>query len=212
MVIVDHFSKNAHFIPANETWKPDKLAEVFIDHVFKLHGLPDTIVSDRGLIFMSQFWTSVLEQLHIWPTPLTAFYPQTDGQAERINALVEDYLRHYVSLEQDDWSQWLALAEFSYNNTPSSSTKCSPFFAVHGFHPCFNSFVASSSVLAADAFVKHMQDIHHGLLINLKKSKESQSCFHNKGRRVDVIYAPVDLVWLSRKHIKTRRSNLELDV
>lgn len=65
MVIVDHFSKKAHFIPANETWKADQLAEAFINHIFKLHGLPDTIVSDRGTTFMSHFWTSVLEQLQI---------------------------------------------------------------------------------------------------------------------------------------------------
>lgn len=212
MVVVDHFSKHAHFIPANETWKADQLAENFINHVFKLHGLPDTIVSDRGTTFMSHFWTSVLEQLQIRPTPSTAFHPQTDGQVERDNALLEDYLRHYVSLEQDDWSRWLSLAEFSYNNTPSSSTKCSPFFAVQGFHPRFNSFVAASGIPAADKFVQHMQDIQSKLIINLKHAKETQSKFYNKGRRIDVKYAPGDLVWLSRKHIKTRRPNSKLDV
>ena len=100
MVVVDHFSKTAHFIPANESWSAAKLAEAFIDHVFKLHGLPDKIVSDRGTTFMSQFWTSVLNQLQINPAPSTAFHPQTDGQVERINALLEDYLRHFVSLDQ----------------------------------------------------------------------------------------------------------------
>lgn len=88
MVVVDHFSKNSHFIPAKETWKADQLAEAFIDNIFKLHGLPESIVSDQGTTFMSQFWTSVLHQLKIHPTPSTAFQPQTDGQVEHINALL----------------------------------------------------------------------------------------------------------------------------
>lgn len=159
MVVVDHFSKTAHFIPANETWKADKLAEAFITNVFKLHGLPDAIISDCGTTFMSHFWMSVLDQLQIKPSPSTAFHPQKDGQVERINALLEDYLRHYVSQEQDDWAFWLPIAEFSYNNSPSASTKFSPFFAVHGFHPRFNSFVASSGIPAADKFMSHLQNI-----------------------------------------------------
>lgn len=92
MVVIDHFSKAAHFIAAKETWKADQLAEAFIAHVFRSHGLPDTIISDRGTTFMSQFWTSVLRQLCINPTPSTAFHSQTDGQVEKINAVLEDYL------------------------------------------------------------------------------------------------------------------------
>lgn len=212
MVVVDHFSKTAHFIPANETWKADQLAEAFIDQVFRLHGLPEKIVSDRGTTFMSHFWTSVLRQLKITPTPSTAFHPQTDGQVERTNALLEDYLRHYVSLEQTDWACWLALAEFSYNNTPLASTRCSPFFATNGFHPRFNYLVASSGIPAADKFVAHLQKIQDQLMENLIQAKEAQSRFYNKGRRVDIVYTPGDYVWLSRKHIKTRRQNSKLDV
>lgn len=212
MVVVDHFSKSAHCIPAKETWKADQLAEAFVDQIFRLHGLPETIVSDRGTTFMSHFWNLVVSQLKINPTPSTAFHPQTDGQVERINALLEDYLRHYVSLEQTDWAHWLALAEFSYNNTPSASTKCSPFFAIHGFHPRFNSLVASSNIPAADEFVAHLQNVQNQLVENLTRAKEAQSRFYNKGRRVDVSYSPGEYVWLSRRHIKTRRQISKLDV
>lgn len=212
MVIVDHFSKTAHFIPAKETWSAYDLALAFVNTVFKLHGLPDKIVSDRGTVFMSQFWKAVLDQLQVNPAPSTAFHPQTDGQVERINAILEDYLRHFVSENQDDWSKWLAIAEFSYNNTTSSSTQFSPFFAVHGYHPRYNSLVASSGVPAADSFIQHIQDIQVQLCKNLTKAKEAQSRFYNKGQRIDVTYHPGDLVWLSRKHIKTRRPNSKLDV
>lgn len=173
MVVTDHFSKTAHFIKAKETWGTDKLAQAFINHVFRLHGLPDTIVSDRGTTFMSRFWTSVLRLLRINPAPLTAFHPQTDGQVERTNAVLEDYLRHYVSLEQDDWASWLPIAEFSFNNTPSASTTLSPFFSLYGYHPRSNSLVASSGVPAADEFVSHLQNVQEQLVENLISAKEA---------------------------------------
>lgn len=78
MVVIDHFSKSAHFIAAKETWGANKLAEAFITQIFRLHGLPDKIISDRGTTFMSNFWTSVLRQLCINPAPSTAFHPQAD--------------------------------------------------------------------------------------------------------------------------------------
>lgn len=114
------------------------------------------------------------------PPPLTDFHPQTDGEVESIIALSEDYLQHYVLLEQKYWSRWLSLDKFSYNNTPTPSTKCSLFFAVHGFHQCLISFVASSGIPAADGFAQHMQDIQDRLIQNLKQAKQSQSSFYNK--------------------------------
>lgn len=212
MVVVDHFSKAAHFISARETWSAEEMATSFIRDVFKLHGLPDKIVSDRGSIFMSKFWSSVLQQLQVSQAPSTAFHPQTDGQVERTNALLEDHLRHFCNAEQDDWVKWLPMAEFAYNNTASSSTKLSPFFAQQGFHPRFNSLVASSGIPAADSFVEHLQLIQSSLVESLTAAKEAQSRFYNKGRRVSVVYRPGDLVWLSRRNIKTKRTSSKLDV
>lgn len=212
MVVVDHFSKAAHFIPAQETWSAEQMATSFIREVFKLHGLPDKIVSDRGSIFMSKFWSSVLQQLQVSQAPSTAFHPQTDGQVERTNALLEDHLRHFCNDEQNDWARWLPMAEFAYNNTASSSTKLSPFFAQLGFHPRFNSLVASSGIPAADSFVQHLHQIQTSLRDSLTAAKEAQSHFYNKNRRVNATYAPGDLVWLSRRNIKTKRANSKLDV
>lgn len=161
---------------------------------------------------MSKFWTSVLAHLGIKSTPSTAFHPQTDGQVERINALLEDYLRHFCAEEQDDWAKWLPIAEFSYNNTASSATKFSPFFTQKGFHPRFNYLVASSGIPAADDFVGHLQRVHSSLEESLTKAKAAQAKFYNKDRRVEVTYKPGDLVWLSRRHIKTKRPNSKLDV
>lgn len=90
MVVVDHFTKAAHMIPARESWKADDMARAFIDTIFKMHGLPDTIVSDRGTVFMSKFWTSTCQQLLISPAPSTAFHPQTDGQTKKTNGIMEE--------------------------------------------------------------------------------------------------------------------------
>lgn len=154
MVVVDHFSKTAHFIPARETWDAAKVATAFVSSVFRLHGLPDRIVSDRGSSFMSRFWKEVQRLLCISPAPSTAFHPATDGQVERVNAILEDFLRKFVNIRQDDWVLWLPIAELSYNNTPSSSTSTSPFFACHGFHPRFNSLTVSSTVPRADLWIR----------------------------------------------------------
>lgn len=212
MVAVDHFSKASHFIPACESWNAEDLAVAFVSSVFKLHRLPDVIFSDRGTTFMSRFWTAALAHLNINPAPSTAFHPQTDGQVEHINALLEDYLRHFVSDKQADWVRWLPLAEFSYNNTPSASTKFSPFFVQMGFHPRFNSLVASSGIPSADGFVEHLQRVHEALIDTLLAAKLAQAKYYNGDRRVAASYQAGDLVWLSRKHIRTKRPSSKLDV
>lgn len=212
MVVVDHMSKAAHFIPARETWNAQELAKQFLSSVFKLHGLPDRIVSDRGSTFVSRFWTAIQTQLRIQPARSTAFHPETDGQVERTNATLEDYLRHFVSDRQDDWVSWLPLAEFLYNNSPSASTKHSPFFACYGFHPCFNALTSSSTVPQADVWLKNLHSIQEDLVSTLEFAKLQQARFHNRKRRPAEFYAPGDLVWLSRRNLKTSRPCNKLDV
>lgn len=211
MVVVDHFSKASHFIRAKETWSTMQMADAFVDNIFRLHGLPDKIVSDRGTVFVSNFWKAVCSRLSIEVAPSTAFHPQTDGQVERINAVLEDYLRHFVSERQNDWVQWLSLAEFAFNNSASSSTGLSPFFANFGFHPRFDNTIGASLVPKADIFVEHLQVIQEHLQVQLVLAKDRQKKFYDSGRRVDTVYSPGDLVWLSRKFIKTRRPSQKLD-
>lgn len=126
--------------------------------------------------------------------------------------MLEDHLRHFCNKEQNDWATWLPLAEFLYNNTASSSTKLSPFFPQQGFHPRFNSLVASSGIPAADGFVEHLQQIQSSLVESLSAAKDAQARFYNQTRRVDACNQPGDLVWLSRKDIETRQASSELDV
>ncbi|MBW0503442.1 hypothetical protein O181_043157 [Austropuccinia psidii MF-1] len=123
LVVVDRFSKMKIFIPAYGTITDMELAQIFISHVFSKHGLPVSIVSDRASLFVSSFWTNLCQQLNISRDLSTAFHPETDGQTERVNKILEQYLWMYVSYHVDDWHTWLPLAEFAYNNAEHSSTK-----------------------------------------------------------------------------------------
>jgi hypothetical protein len=135
MVVVDRLSKMRHFIPCRGTCDSEEAARLFMKDVWKLHGLPTTIVSDRGPQFISEFWKHLTRRLGISATLSTAYHPETDGQTERMNAALEQYLRLYVAYLQDDWADWLPLAEFAANDTASETTTITPFFANYGFHP-----------------------------------------------------------------------------
>ncbi|MBW0587378.1 hypothetical protein O181_127093, partial [Austropuccinia psidii MF-1] len=115
------------------------LAHLFIKNVFSKHGLPSSIVNDRGPLFVSSFWTNLCQKLKISRDLSIAYHPETDGQTERVNQILEQYLWIYFSYHQDDWNTWLPLAEFTYNNSYHSSTKQSPFFTVYGRDPHFDS-------------------------------------------------------------------------
>jgi len=110
-VVVDRLTKQRHLIPCKTTITAEELPQLFCDRVFRYHGLPKTIVSDRGPQFTSRSWKHLCHSLNIEPRLSTAFHPQTDGQTERINAVVEQHLRAYVSYLQDDWVDYKQIVE-----------------------------------------------------------------------------------------------------
>ncbi|MBW0477551.1 hypothetical protein O181_017266 [Austropuccinia psidii MF-1] len=128
------------FIPEISSITLLDLAHLLIKNIFSKHGLPSSSVSDRGYLFVPSFWTNLFHKLKISRDLSTACHPETDGQTERINQIIDQYLCIYFSYHQDYWNTWLPLAEFSYNNSDHSSTKKSPFFTVDGQDPQFDSF------------------------------------------------------------------------
>jgi len=117
-VIIDRFTKMAHFLPLRKEGKMvADLAIVFAREIWKLHGLPTDIMLDRDSCFTSEIWKEFLQLSGIRPRISTAFHPQTDGQTERLNQTIETYLRAFISKEQDDWVRLLPMAEFAYNNS-----------------------------------------------------------------------------------------------
>jgi len=135
-VIIDRFTKMAHFIPLKTNGKTvTDLAIIFAREVWKHHGLPADIVSDRTSRFTSAVWKEFLRLSDIRSHMSTVFHPQTDGQTERLNQTIETYLRAFVSKEQEDWVRLLPMAEFGYNNSTTAGNGMSPFYANYCFHP-----------------------------------------------------------------------------
>jgi Integrase zinc binding domain/Integrase core domain len=133
-VCVDRLTKMAHFSPTNSEQTAEQTAELYLRNVFKNHGIPQDIVSDRGSQFVSKFTRRLLELLDVKGNRSTSYHPESDGQTERVNQTLEQYLRIYCDFHQDDWYQLLPLAEFVYNNAKSSSTGMTPFYANYGYH------------------------------------------------------------------------------
>jgi hypothetical protein len=134
-VFVDRLSKMVHFAPTYTDCSARDVARLSNDTVFKHHGLPSELISDRDPRFTSKFWTELTRLLGTKLKMSTAFHPQTDGQTERSNRVLEDYLRHYISPSQDDWDEWLPQAEFSVNNAWQESIKNTPFMLNFGQQP-----------------------------------------------------------------------------
>jgi transposase InsO family protein len=133
--VVDNLSKRAHFLPAKTTDDARDIANLFVSQVFRLHGLPSTIISDRDAKFTSNFWENLMQRLGTRIAMSTANHPQTDGQTERMNRTIEDMLRCLVNFHQNDWDDLLPLIEFAYNNQVHVSTKETPFYVDTGRHP-----------------------------------------------------------------------------
>lgn len=131
-VIVDRFTKSAHFIPMKDTWKHQKLADVYRKNVLRLHGVPRDIVSDRDSRFLSNFWQKLQEALRTHLKMSTTFHPATDGQTERTIQTLEDLLRACALEFQGSWEDRLGLIEFSYNNSYHSSIGMAPCEALYG--------------------------------------------------------------------------------
>lgn len=135
MVVVDKFTLYAHFIPLLHPFTATKVATAYMNNVFKLHSLPQVMLSDRDPIFTSKFWKELFEQLGSELRMSSAYHPQTDGQSERVNQCLEIYLRCFTHACPKKWSHFISLAEFWYNTSYHSAIKMSPFVALYGHEP-----------------------------------------------------------------------------
>lgn len=132
MVVVDRFTKFAHFVPLRHPFTATQVARAFWDKIVKLHGVPSLIVSDRDKVFTSNLWRELLAGAGTKLLYSTAYHPQTDGQTERVNQCMEMYLRCAVHDAPRKWRRWLPMAEFWYNSTFHASLNCTPFKALYG--------------------------------------------------------------------------------
>jgi hypothetical protein len=134
-VIIDYLIKMAHFVAYVNMMGLKELADRFLTYVIRTHGLPSSIVLDRGSLFTSTFWKQIMEAMGTSRNLSIVFYPESDGQTERINAILQQYLWVYCNYQQNNWKQLLPMAEFWYNNSQSEITKVSTFFVNFGYYP-----------------------------------------------------------------------------
>ena len=157
VVYVDRLTKMCHLAPLPPHATAIDVAQNHLDTVLKLHGLSRELVSDRDTKFTSQIWRDVMKLCGTTLSMSTAYHPESDGQTERMNQVIEDMLRHYISPNQDNWDMLLSLAEFAINNLVSSTTNNTPFRLNCGQDPLTPlSIVAQTKVPAAAAFVENM--------------------------------------------------------
>jgi hypothetical protein len=187
-------------------------SQLIIKEIIRLHGIPDDITTDRGSIFMSVFWKSLFSLLGVKNNASSAFHPESDGQTERVNQVVEQYLRCFISYQQNNWNSFLPLAEFTYNNTFQTTIKNTPFRANFGFDPRFSAIslpipVNVNAEVKVESLVKIQEDLKEFMTQAQIKFKEMADRF----RIPTPDFAIGDSVWLSTKNIKTTRPCKKLD-
>eukprot|EP00253_Pinus_taeda_P010363 PITA_10363 len=184
-VVVDKLSKAAHFIPVQSTYRAAQIAHIFMQNIFRLHGLPKSIISDRDVKFTSAFWKTLFAELGTQLSFSTAYHPQTDGQTERVNQMVEDMLRAYVMQQPTRWEDYLHLVEFAYNNGYHTSTQMSPFEVMYG-RKCRTptSWGGPEDKLSlGPEMLKEMEDMVKKVRVNLKGAQDRQKNFADRKRR-----------------------------
>jgi len=202
LVVVDRLTKMVHF-PTTEKTSAEGLTRLFRDNVWKLHRLPKSIISDRGPQFTAEIIRELNRILGIESKLSTAFYPQTDGQTERVNQELEQYLRMFINHRQEQWPDWLGTAEFAYNNKMHSSTKVSPFKANYRQDPRMGFEIRRKGKYeGAEKFVTKIKEIQEEAKVALGKAQEEMKKYTDKKRGEVDDYKVGDLMMLSTKDLK----------
>jgi len=212
LVVCDCFSKMAHFIATMEKTSAEGLAKLFRDHIWKLHRLPESIISDRGVQFAAEMMKELNNLLGIQTKLSTAYHPQTDGQTKRINQELEQYLRVFIDHRQEQWPDWLGTAEFVYNNKVYAATKTSPFKANYSQDPKMGfEGRRKGKYKVAEKFVERIRKIQEEVKAVLGKAQEEMKKFANRKRREEEEYRVGDLVLLSMKDLKWQMKGRRLE-
>ena len=196
-VITDRLTKVAHFIPVKTTYTTQRLARIYLSRIVCLHGVPKTIISDRGTQFVSRFWEHLQQALGTQLAFSTAYHPQTDGQTERVNQVLEDMLRACVLTYGTSWEESLPYAEFAYNNSYQASLQMAPFEALYGRRcrtPLNWSETGDSRIFGPD-MLREAEEKVKLIRDRLKTAQSRQKSYYDqKHRRVS--FEPGEFVYL----------------
>jgi len=203
LVVVDWLTKMVHFIPTTEKTSAEGLARLFRDNVWKLHGLPESIILDRGPQFAAGLIRELNGMLGIENKLPTVFHPQTGGQTERVNQELEQYLRMFIDHRQEQWPKWLGTAEFAHNNKVHSSTQTTPLKANYRQDPRMGfKGRKKGKYKGAKKFIEKMKEIQEEARVALEKVQEEMKKYADRKRGEVDDYKIGDLVMLSTKDLK----------
>ena len=143
-------------IPCREATDTEGMAQLYGQNVFPHYGIPRSIISDRDTRFTSTFTKELCQCVGTRQNISTAYHPQTDGQSERTNQWLEQYLRIFVNHRQDDWAKWLPIAQYVHNAWPSSTTKLPPFELIMGYTPCAHQIKNTQKLPTLQDHIEHV--------------------------------------------------------
>ena len=215
MVVVDRFSKYAHCMALSHPYSAPMVAKVFMENVYKLHGLPASITSDRDPVFLSRFWKELFSIQGVNLHYSTAYHPQTDGQTEIVNKGIKHYLRCMTGDIPNQWARWLPLVEWWYNTIYHSATKMTPYEIVYGFPPSIHIpyFPRDSTVASVDEYLSTKEEVINRVRGHLQVAQNRMIISANK-KRSDMSFEVKDYVYLKlqpyRQQSISRRSSQKL--
>lgn len=202
-VTVDRLTKQIRLAAIPKDYSAPVVAEIFFENVYRNHGLPQEIISDRDPVFMSHFWSTLFDKLDVRLRPSSAYHPETDGQTERMNRKVEEMLRCYVDHNQRDWDKFLVHVEVAYNSAPHATTTYSPFFLNSGREmttvPFDTTLPSNSRVPSVNQWLQSIENAKRHAQTAIYRANESMARYANKKRR-PCTFQPGDFVHLSMKH------------
>jgi len=200
LVVCDKLSKMTHFVATTEGTTAEGLARLFRDNVWRLHGLLESVVSDRGPQFAVGLTKELNKMLEIQMKLSTMFHSQTDGQTKHMNQELEQYLQFFVYYRQKDWPEWLALAEFAVNNKIYSTTKMSLFMANYRREVRMGGDIQKKGkVEKATEFVERIKKIQEEAGAALKKTQEEIKRYADRNRKKTEEWKKGDRIMLSTK-------------
>lgn len=203
--VVDQFSKATHFVPLPKLPSAKETAQAVVNHVFKLHGLPTDVVSDRGPQFISQFWREFCRQIGTTTSLSSGYHPQTNGQAEQANQILGRMLRSLAFQTPSSWCEQLPWAEYAHNSLPSSATGLSPFNCSLGYQPPLG-----VSVPSVEAFIQRCHRTWRRVRTALCRTKARSRQAANRRRFKAPRYICSQRVWLSTTNLPLQSSSRKL--
>ena len=197
LVVVDKLSKYAHFVPLRHPYTTKTVAAAFLREVVRLHGIPESIISDRDPVFLSHFWRELFKLQGTNLKRSSSYHPQTDGQSEVVNRSVETYLRCFASDTPKQWAKWLSLAEYWYNTSYHTSMNMTPFKVLYGRDPPHLVYYSNvpSPVVEVDWYLEERDCMLKELKEHLLRAQERMKQQADK-HRTDLEFEVGDWVYI----------------